>query len=433
MPDYDVQAVGLAVPAVSAPVTTYRPAVTIRNNGIHPANVTGICRMYRREQPGDLLQTWNIYLSALAAGNTGLALADGYWIPVAADIGRQFLFTADIVAEHDQVKTNDHLAPITVIVTAGEPPTPPIVTDHATQHEEGGTDEVNVDGLSGELKDDQPAKDHAGKHEQGGADELNVANLHGQLADPQPVSEHGNEAHDPAFLDAPAAAAAIAEHDEKPVVHEETTNLELIANKGTPSGYAPLDASSVVPAENIDLSLYEGALPDHQRPAYAARVHPEPEGLSQNETGYPSSIAIPANNAASGDIFRLKAFVLFYNQATTPPTILLQFSVNGGQYADILTLTPGQLAPSDADFYLMEINAEIALYLDTGTLFAACTGHVDYAQASNTVNRSFDATSAVIIDPTKTLTARLLFSVPDYLLAGASMKADHVTKFKALP
>ena len=41
MPDYDVEALSLAVPGVTAPVAAYRPAVLVRNNGIYPANVTG--------------------------------------------------------------------------------------------------------------------------------------------------------------------------------------------------------------------------------------------------------------------------------------------------------------------------------------------------------------------------------------------------------
>jgi len=61
---------------------------------------------------------------------------------------------------------------------------------HHTTHENGGADEINVAGLSGELADPQPPKTHATSHENGGADEINVAGLSGELADPQTPKAH---------------------------------------------------------------------------------------------------------------------------------------------------------------------------------------------------------------------------------------------------
>lgn len=60
---------------------------------------------------------------------------------------------------------------------------------HAT-HENNGSDEINVDGLSGELADPQKPKSHASSHENGGSDEINVAGLSGELADPQTPKAH---------------------------------------------------------------------------------------------------------------------------------------------------------------------------------------------------------------------------------------------------
>ena len=98
---------------------------------------------------------------------------------------------------------------------------------HKASHENGGTDEISIAGLSGELADDQPVKAHdlAGakhnsatlaelnakvsdatldtasasrtpsahkaSHEDGGADEISIAGLSGQLADNQPALAHG--------------------------------------------------------------------------------------------------------------------------------------------------------------------------------------------------------------------------------------------------
>lgn len=71
---------------------------------------------------------------------------------------------------------------------------------HAARHQSGGADEINVGGLSGQLADDQHVKDaevlavaaalvHAARHQNGGADEINVGGLSGQLADDQHVKD----------------------------------------------------------------------------------------------------------------------------------------------------------------------------------------------------------------------------------------------------
>jgi len=100
------------------------------------------------------------------------------------------------------------------------------VVAHVSTHENGGTDELDVSGLSGVLADDQPAlahslggakhtadtlaslnakisdatlddagdprtpSAHASGHQNGGADEVNVAGLSGVLADDQPAQAH---------------------------------------------------------------------------------------------------------------------------------------------------------------------------------------------------------------------------------------------------
>lgn len=62
----------------------------------------------------------------------------------------------------------------------GGPPAP-----HAPSHENSGSDEINVAGLSGLLADDQNPVNHATDHEDTGGDEISVAGLSGLLADPQ--------------------------------------------------------------------------------------------------------------------------------------------------------------------------------------------------------------------------------------------------------
>lgn len=47
--------------------------------------------------------------------------------------------------------------------------------NHASRHENGGADEINVAGLSGELADPQPPKTHATSHQHSGSDEIATA------------------------------------------------------------------------------------------------------------------------------------------------------------------------------------------------------------------------------------------------------------------
>jgi hypothetical protein len=61
---------------------------------------------------------------------------------------------------------------------------------HATSHQNGGSDEISVAGLSGLLADAQVPMTHASSHENGGGDEISVAGLSGLLADGQTPLAH---------------------------------------------------------------------------------------------------------------------------------------------------------------------------------------------------------------------------------------------------
>ena len=67
------------------------------------------------------------------------------------------------------------------------------LNDHAANHEDGGSDEIDVAGLSGELADNQPPKVHALNHQDTGGDEINVTGLAGLLADNQNPTAHSGE------------------------------------------------------------------------------------------------------------------------------------------------------------------------------------------------------------------------------------------------
>lgn len=68
-----------------------------------------------------------------------------------------------------------------------------VFDNHHVQHENGGTDEISVAGLSGSLADPQVPVIHHTRHENGGDDEISVAGLSGELADQQKPKVAGSD------------------------------------------------------------------------------------------------------------------------------------------------------------------------------------------------------------------------------------------------
>lgn len=244
MADYDVSAIALASPPASAPVTDYRPGISVKNLGIHAADVTGYLNVYDRAT-GLLVDTFALAASDIAPGETRTATAATLWQPTEADIGKHFLFTGYINYPPDQILTNNQLQPVDVLVTAEEPPPPPPVEAHAAQHEDGGGDEINLEGLTGKLAEAQTPAEHASNHESGGSDEMSVEDLTGLLATPQTPALHASS-HIPGGAD-PVPPAAPAVHGA--TLHD--TTVEATANKGVANGYASLDAVHLVPITQL--------------------------------------------------------------------------------------------------------------------------------------------------------------------------------------
>lgn len=227
--DYDIGITGLTVPPTSATKSTYRPAVSVRNNGIHDALASGVLRIYAA---GQLIFTSEIYSPTIAPGETKDAQAVDYWTPEAEGT---YMVIADASTPLDQYEPNNHLNPTTIIVT-GEPPPPPTpVTPHASQHEDGGLDEVSIDGLKGRTADQQEPLAHATRHQAGGTDPMNVGGLLGELADPQPTKAHGNGYHTPSM----ATSAELAAHIAMNPVHSGAENLANRETSGPLIGLLP--------------------------------------------------------------------------------------------------------------------------------------------------------------------------------------------------
>jgi len=65
---------------------------------------------------------------------------------------------------------------------------------HGSSHEDGGSDELDVTGLTGLLATPQTPATHATSHQNAGGDEINVGGLSGVLADAQTVGVRKNSA-----------------------------------------------------------------------------------------------------------------------------------------------------------------------------------------------------------------------------------------------
>lgn len=287
MPDIDVQSIELASPPAQPYQTQYTPGVLVRNNGVGEVVATGYLQCYDKAS-GVLLHKWNIQTGSLGPGSSAQAVADGVLDLSEMEPGTELLFSGWITCPGDMVPSNNPLSPVTRTVQEGEPPTPPAVTPHAGQHEDGGTDEIDVTNLTGRLAERQDPTEHASQHEDGGTDELNVDGLHGTLADGQPTGLHSTTHEDGGtdeigvtglrgLLDDPqtpldhhathengggdelsvTGLSGVLADDQPPASHGATKHdatVEATANKGAASGYCGLDGGALVAPADLGTS-----------------------------------------------------------------------------------------------------------------------------------------------------------------------------------
>jgi len=451
MPDFDVEARSLASPPVAAPVTTYRPAVRVRNNGIHPADVTGYIRIYRREPPGELLETHQLSLLNLLAGAEGDAQSSAYWTPTTADIGREFLFTAHVDTDHDQKISNNDLSPVTVIVTAGEPPPPPGVLAHATQHEAGGADQVeitglhglsadaqtalahkathqaggsdtiNVDGLLGTLAQGQPIADHRESHEDGGGDELYVGGLHGELSDNQPAKPHDNARHDPNYSIDPHTAT---DHD---------SSVEKTANKNLASGYCGLDVAGYVQQQQLGVNPAASYLlcgnQAFLRPRFAypnalrcaASVHGDPIECLQNQTKTIFEHTITAGSLSVDSLVQLTGFIWFRGDPLSSPIIHLDVKENGFAYVTdfMLLQLSAPLPVGGILFNMARVELGLVVWDDLGFIRITPQGHAVSSPQHGSAWGDWPTISEINYAPSNSLTVRVRLQTPNFFGANA--------------
>lgn len=281
MHDFDVEAIGLDTPPSEAFKTTYRPAITVRNNGIHPANVTGSIAIINRDTG---LQVFSspVALANLAPGATDAApaLAEVTF----ADEGH-YLAYGYVTTLHDSIPQNDNLYPVEFTVIPGTPTPPVVVPAHASQHENNGSDELEVEGLLGKLATKQDPTSHAAEHQVGGADQISIGGLSGKAAEAQTPTTHSNAYHNPTL----ATSAELTAHQGATAVHTAALNLANRETSGPEIGLVKGDQLAI--GTQVD--------PVGERFLRSDRYwsSPMPQGAIIT---WPAATAIPAGWAALG-------------------------------------------------------------------------------------------------------------------------------------
>jgi len=320
MRDYQITVLGLASPPTAAYRTTYRPAVQVRNDGLHDADIGGQLRVY---SAGRMVFSTTLALSALAPGQTGNAQAADY---LTFEHDGAYNFQADITAD----RTPTVSLPPTNVNVAGEPPTPPTpVTAHAIQHEHGGSDEVSVSGLQGKLADPQTPTTHAASHMIDGDDQISVESLQGKLADPQTPTTHGNERHVSEYATADGmqaiAAAAVEAHDEDQGAHQNSTVLEHSANKEIPGGYCGLTPTGVPGLTPNQVDTTHLLIHSEAVSAHSLAVNLEKTANKGAADGYcplDDSALVPAENL-SVDPSLLPSLLSLQHLTSVPPSVFI--------------------------------------------------------------------------------------------------------------
>lgn len=307
MPDFDVAATGLAVPPSPAPVTSYFPAVAVANLGIEPAPVTGILRIYDRAA-GTLIATHNLTPATIPVDATVNVASPVPWQPTAGDIGKHFLFTATIYYTKDQNLANNNLSPVDILVTAEPPPPPPPVAAHASQHEHGGADELNLDDLPGKLSESQTPTEHASNHEDGGTDQLDVEGLTGLLATAQTPATH-HTTHEPGGAD-PVSGITPAAHatSHEPAGTDPIPNVQYKTEKSQANGYPSLDQNGLVPVDELGSNV-----PSADQFLRANQTWDAPPVLVHASDKHDSTVEATANKGTANGYAGLNANAQLYD------------------------------------------------------------------------------------------------------------------------
>ena len=309
MPDYDVGVIALTTPAASAPLAQTRPVVSVRNNGLHDAVASGYIRIY---SAGLKVYESEAYSDTIGPGETRPASAVDYWTP---ETEGTYIVQGYFTTPLDQVEPNNNLWPTTIVISGVVPPPPTPVTPHASQHEEGGADEMSIEALPGRAADKQEPVTHASNHQTAGIDPIDVTNLNGILAEGQIPQFH-------------AASHKIGGADLVSVhALPGATDLELIAHKGAASGYAGLAADGLVPPAQLGVgavatSNFLNSHGEYTKPQTQLDWWHE-EAKSLNDGSERTIFQLSRTRLPDGSIYRIDLSALAYT-STNPNTLTVK-------------------------------------------------------------------------------------------------------------
>ena len=221
---------------------------------------------------------------------------------------------------------------------------------------------------------------HASTHESGGSDEINVSNLSGVLADSQSVSTDSSLTGDGTAADPLSAQTAL--------------NLkEDVANKGINNGYAGLDSSGLVPLANLPDSVKTGS---EYKGAYNANTNTPTitDGTGSNGDYYRVSVA-GSQNFGSGAISFLIGDLVIYNG-----TLTIWQRVAGNP--DLVTSVAGKqgivtLDKTDVGLNNVDNTSDINKPISTATQ-TALDGKKDDFTENTAFNKDFGTTTGTVCE-----------------------------------
>ncbi len=156
-------------------------AASHENGGLDEIDVTGLTGLLATQQNPTAHLIGGGAHSADTIANLNTKLSDA----TLDDASATRTPTAHAVSHTNGGSDELNVAGLSGLLADAQTPSP-----HDTSHENGGLDEIDVGGLSGLLADGQTPTAHATSHENGGSDEIDVAGLSGLLADAQNPTAH---------------------------------------------------------------------------------------------------------------------------------------------------------------------------------------------------------------------------------------------------
>jgi hypothetical protein len=409
MSDYDVGAVSLSSPPPSAVIQSYRPAVLVKNNGVHDALAVGSLRIYG--PAGLLLFTSEIYSGVIAPGETKPAQATDYWTPTV--LGRHQVI-AYVSCINDQNPANDNLPPCFVQIIPGEPTPPTPIAMHAAQHEEGGGDELNVDGLHGRLTDAQTALAHKASHQAAGSDQLDVTGLPGILAQGQPIADHheSHENHGGDELNV-EGLYGVLQNLQKPKVHANEAHDPNYSAK--PHGNADHDPDfTPTPHGNVHHDPHFQPLASA---AYLREVDAPPIiYVNALATGTPLDVDLPTDSLDDGDVLYIELLAMALLASGGQPDIQLEIKHGSGDWHTLATLPVPIFNGNPDQQLLISIHGSIPVFTEEESLVfqpvIECDFWRDQAEATPVWSRTRNNYTTHPFDPTEVQRLRVRYITP---------------------